>query len=81
MRHEENAAMAASAYNKLTGKLAVCVTIAGPGVSNLATGLYDAQADHASVVSLHASVVSLHGYPVTMRLKKKCFYYFRGKWK
>jgi rubredoxin len=55
-RHEENAAMAASAYNKLTGKIAICVTIAGPGATNLATGLYDAQEDHASVISLNGQV-------------------------
>lgn len=52
-RHEENAAMAASAYNKLTGRMAVCLTIAGPGATNLATGLYDAREDHASVISLN----------------------------
>ncbi|MCG7854352.1 MAG: rubredoxin, partial [Methanoregulaceae archaeon] len=38
VRHEENAAMAASAYHKLTGKIAVCLTIAGPGATNLTTG-------------------------------------------
>lgn len=52
-RHEENAAMAASAYHKLTGKMAACLTIAGPGATNLATGLYDAKEDHASVISLN----------------------------
>ena len=52
-RHEANAAMAASAYNKLTGKMAACLTIAGPGATNLATGLYDAKEDHASVISLN----------------------------
>ena len=52
-RHEGNAAMAASAYNKLTGRMAVCLTIAGPGATNLATGLYDAKEDHASVISLN----------------------------
>ncbi|WP_298668551.1 thiamine pyrophosphate-binding protein [uncultured Methanofollis sp.] len=56
VRHEENAAMAASAYNKLTGRVAVCVTIAGPGATNLATGLYDAKEDHASVLSLNGQV-------------------------
>ena len=56
VRHEENAAMAASAYNKLTGTIAACLTIAGPGATNLATGLYDAQADHASVLSLNGQV-------------------------
>lgn len=56
VRHEENAAMAASAYNKLTGRIAACVTIAGPGATNLATGLYDAKEDHASVLSLNGQV-------------------------
>lgn len=56
VRHEANAAMAASAYNKLTGKIAACLTIAGPGATNLATGLYDAKEDHASVLSLNGQV-------------------------
>lgn len=56
VRHEENAALAASAYNKLTGRIAACVTIAGPGATNLATGLYDAKEDHASVLSLNGQV-------------------------
>jgi pyruvate oxidase len=55
-RHEENAAMAASAFNKLTGKMAACLTIAGPGASNLATGLYDAKEDRASVLSINGQV-------------------------
>lgn len=55
-RHEENAALAASAYHKFTGKMAVCVTIAGPGATNLATGLYDAKEDRASVLSLNGQV-------------------------
>lgn len=41
VRHEENAAMAASAYNKLTGKIAACLTISGPGATNLATAIVD----------------------------------------
>ena len=53
VRHEENAAMAASAYNKLTGGIAACVTIAGPGATNLATGLYDAKEDRASVIAIN----------------------------
>jgi pyruvate oxidase len=56
VRHEENAAMAASAYYKLTGKVAACLTIAGPGASNLATGLYDAKEDRASVLSINGQV-------------------------
>ncbi len=56
VRHEANASMAASAYHKLTGKVAACLTIAGPGATNLATGLYDAKEDHASVLSLNGQV-------------------------
>ena len=62
-RHEENAALAASAYNKLTGKIAVCVTIAGPGATNLATGLYDAKEDRASVLSLNGQVEMQYAGP------------------
>lgn len=52
-RHEGNAAMAASAYSKLTGQVAACLTIAGPGATNLVTGLYDAKEDHAPVIALN----------------------------
>ena len=55
-RHEANAAMAASAYSKLTGNIAACLTIAGPGATNLITGLYDAKEDHASVIALNGQV-------------------------
>ena len=63
VRHEGNGAMAASAYNKLTGKIAVCLTIAGPGATNLATGLYDAKEDRASVLSLNGQVEKQYGGP------------------
>ena len=63
VRHEENAAMAASAYNKLTGKIAACLTIAGPGATNCATGLYDAKEDHASVISLNGQVEAQYSGP------------------
>ncbi|NLA38358.1 MAG: thiamine pyrophosphate-binding protein, partial [Methanomicrobiales archaeon] len=62
-RHEETAAMAASAYNKFTGKIAVCLTIAGPGATNLATGLYDAKEDRSSVISLNGQVKMQYGGP------------------
>ncbi|MBN1195311.1 MAG: rubredoxin [Methanomicrobiaceae archaeon] len=63
VRHEENAAMAASAYHKLTGKIAACLTIAGPGATNLATGLYDAKEDHASVLSINGQVATQYTGP------------------
>jgi pyruvate oxidase len=63
VRHEENAAMAASAYNKLTGKIAVCLTIAGPGATNLTTGLYDAKEDGAAVLSINGQVETQYTGP------------------
>ena len=49
IRHEGAAAFAASAYGKLTGRPAACLTIAGPGATNLLTGLWDAKVDRAPV--------------------------------
>ncbi|MDV2480507.1 thiamine pyrophosphate-binding protein [Methanoculleus sp. Wushi-C6] len=63
VRHEQTAALAASAYNKFTGRIAVCLTIAGPGATNLATGLYDAKEDHASVLSLNGQVKTQYAGP------------------
>jgi len=56
VRHEEVAAFMASAYAKLTGELGVCLTIAGPGATNLITGLYDAKMDRAPVLALTGQV-------------------------
>lgn len=52
VRHEQTAAFMASAYGKLTGHIAACLSIAGPGATNLATGLYDAKLDHSPVLAL-----------------------------
>lgn len=52
VRHEQTAALMASAYGKLTGHPAACLTVAGPGATNLATGLYDASLDHSPVIAL-----------------------------
>jgi pyruvate oxidase len=52
VRHEQTAAFMASAHGKLTGNVAACLTIAGPGATNLATGLYDAKLDHSPVLAL-----------------------------
>ncbi|MDZ4825680.1 MAG: thiamine pyrophosphate-binding protein [Actinomycetota bacterium] len=58
IRHEGAAAFAASAYGKLTGRLAACFAIAGPGSTNLLTGLYDAKVDRAPVLALSGQVPS-----------------------
>ena len=56
VRHEETAAFMASAYGKLTGHVAACLAISGPGATNLVTGLYDAQLDHSPVLALTGMV-------------------------
>ncbi len=56
IRHEGAAAFAASAYGKLMGRPAACLTIAGPGATNLLTGLWDAKVDRAPIVALTGQV-------------------------
>ena len=56
VRHEGAAAFACSGYGKLTGKPAACLTIAGPGATNLVTGLWDAKVDRAPVLALTGQV-------------------------
>jgi pyruvate oxidase len=56
IRHEGAAAFACSAYGKLTGKPAACLAIAGPGATNLLTGLWDANVDRAPVLALTGQV-------------------------
>jgi pyruvate oxidase len=58
IRHEGAAAFAASAYGKLTGRPAACLSIAGPGATNLLTGLYDAKADRSPVLALTGQVAT-----------------------
>ena len=58
VRHEETAALAAAADAKLTGKIGVCLSIAGPGAVHLLNGLYDAKADGAPVLAITGQVSS-----------------------
>jgi len=58
IRHEGAAAFAASAYGKLTGRPAACFAIAGPGSTNLLTGLYDAKIDRAPILAVSGQVPS-----------------------
>ncbi len=58
IRHEGAAAFAVSAYGKLTGKPAACFTIAGPGATNLYTGMWDAKVDRAPFLALTGQVAT-----------------------
>jgi len=56
VRHEGAAAFACSGYAKLTGRPAACLAIAGPGATNLLTGLWDAKVDRAPALALTGQV-------------------------
>ena len=58
IRHEGAGAFAASAYGKLTGRPAACFSIAGPGATNLLTGLWDAKVDRVPILALTGQVQS-----------------------
>src|SRR6267142_3122855 len=51
-RHEQGAAFMADAYGRLTGRAGVCLATLGPGATNLATGVADANLDHAPLVAI-----------------------------
>lgn len=61
-RHEQAAAFMADGYGRLTGKAGVCLATLGPGVTNLVTGLADANMDRAPTVAIvgQASTRRLH---------------------
>ena len=59
-RHEETAAFIASAHGKITGKLGVCMSIAGPGSTNLITGLMDSATDRSPVLALVGQIPEVY---------------------
>jgi acetolactate synthase I/II/III large subunit len=58
VRHEENAAFAASGYARSTGRVGVCCATSGPGATNLTTGLVDSMMDSIPVVAITGQVHS-----------------------
>ncbi len=52
IRHEGAASFAASAFAKFTGRPATCLASAGPGATNLLTGLWDAKLGRVPVLAL-----------------------------
>ena len=51
-RHEQAAAFMADVHGRLTGKAGVCLGTLGPGVTNLLTGIADANMDRAPTVAI-----------------------------
>ena len=56
VRHEETAALMASAYAKLTGEIGVCTATSGPGLVHLLNGLADAQKDGVPLLVITGQV-------------------------
>ncbi|MCI5221167.1 MAG: thiamine pyrophosphate-binding protein [Candidatus Electrothrix sp. AR4] len=61
-KHEEGAAFMADGYARVSGKLGVCYATAGPGASNLFTGLAFSYVDQIPVLAITGQVaISLFG--------------------
>lgn len=60
VRHEENAAFMATAYAKLTGRMAAVLTTAGPGAFHLTNGLYEAYHDRVPLLALTGNTDTYH---------------------
>ena len=58
MRHEQAAAFAADAYARVTSKVGVCIASAGPGATNLVTGIANAYCDSIPMVIITGQVVT-----------------------
>ena len=50
VKHEQGAAFMAGGYARATGKIGACITTAGPGATNLVTGIANAYADKQPVL-------------------------------
>jgi acetolactate synthase I/II/III large subunit len=50
VKHEQGAAFMACGYARAAGRIGACITTAGPGATNLVTGIANAYADHLPVI-------------------------------
>ncbi|RJP35912.1 MAG: acetolactate synthase large subunit [Phycisphaerales bacterium] len=61
-RHEQGAAFMADVQGRLTGRASACLSTLGPGATNLATGVADANLDRVPLVAItgQTSIKRLH---------------------
>ena len=52
VKHEQGAAFMAGGYARASGKISACITTAGPGATNLVTGIANAYADKQPILIL-----------------------------
>lgn len=64
-RPDQNAALTAQAFARITGKTGVVIATSGPGVGNLVTGLMTANAESDSVVAIGGQVPRKDLYRLT----------------
>lgn len=60
VRHEENGAFMAVAHAKLTGRMAACLTTAGPGAFHLYNGMFEAYHDRIPMLALTGNTESFN---------------------
>ncbi len=60
VRHEQAAAFMAGVYGRLTGQPGICVATLGPGATNLATGIADANVDRAPLIAVTGQAALEH---------------------
>ena len=58
VRHEQAAAHAADGYARASGKVGVCLSTSGPGVTNTITGIATAHMDSSPIVALTGQVAT-----------------------
>ena len=52
VKHEQAAAFMAGGYSRATGEIGACITTAGPGATNLVTGIASAYSDNLPVIAI-----------------------------
>ncbi len=52
VKHEQGAAFMAGGYARASGRIGACITTAGPGATNLVTGIANAYADEQPVLAI-----------------------------
>jgi len=52
VKHEQGAAFMAGGHARITGGIGVCITTAGPGATNLVTGIASAYTDNLPVIAI-----------------------------
>jgi len=52
VKHEQGASFMAGGYSRISGGISACITTAGPGATNLVTGIANAYADKQPVLAI-----------------------------